>query len=57
MEPGQLAEWLGTTAPYLARRYLGPMTEAGHLVRKFPNRPTHPDQAYRSAQVRDAPRS
>ena len=50
MEPGQLADWLGMTVRYLSRRYLGPLTEAGRLVRRYPNRPTHPDQAYRSAR-------
>ena len=55
LEPAQLAAWLGMTAPHLSRRYLGPMTEAGQLVRRYPNRPTHPDQAYRSAPA-DAPR-
>lgn len=54
-QPGELAQWLGTTAQYLVRRYLGPMTEAGHLVRHYPNRPTHPDQAYRSARGGTAP--
>lgn len=54
LEPAQLAAWLGMTVPHLSRRYLGPMTEAGQLVRLYPNRPTHPDQAYRSALVADA---
>ena len=56
LEPGQLAAWFGMTAEYLTRRYLGPMTEAGALVRLYPDRPTHPDQAYRSARADDAPR-
>ena len=55
LEPVQLAAWLGMTVPYLSRRYLGPMTEAGQLVRRYPNRPTHPDQAYRSALGGAAP--
>ena len=57
LEPGQLAAWFGMTAEYLTRRYLGPMTEAGALVRLYPDRPTHPDQAYRSARAGDAPPS
>ena len=56
LEPGQLAAWLGMTAPHLKRRYLGPMTKAGALVRRYPDRPTHPEQAYRSALVAEAPR-
>ena len=54
MEPAELAAWLGMSVPHLSRRYLGPMTDAGKLVRLYPNRPTHPDQAYRSPVV-DAP--
>ncbi len=49
--PAELAAWLGMTVPHLSRRYLGPMTEAGKLVRRYPKRPTHPEQAYRSSLV------
>ena len=56
MEPAQLAEWLGMSVPHLSRRYLGRMTDAGQLVRRYPNRPTHPEQAYRSAVVGAPPR-
>ena len=49
MEPAELAAWFGTTAPYLTRRYLGPLTKAGRLERRYPQRPTHPEQAYRPA--------
>ena len=56
LEPAQLAAWLGMTVPHLSRRYLGPMTEAGQLARRYPNRPTHPEQAYRSAIAGEAPR-
>lgn len=49
MEPAELAAWLGMSVPHLSRRYLGPMTDARKLVRLYPNRPTHPEQAYRSA--------
>lgn len=55
MEPAELAAWLGMSVPHLSRSYLGPMTEAGKLVRLYPNRPTHPDQAYRSATAGGAP--
>ena len=48
--PKDLAAWLGLTLAYLSRRYLTPMTQAGRLVRRYPHRPTHPDQAYRSAR-------
>ena len=51
LEPAELAAWLGMSVPHLSRRYLGPMTDAGKLVRLYPNRPTHPDQAYRSTHV------
>ena len=56
LEPAQLAAWLGMAVPYLSRRYLGPMTDAGQLARRYPNRPTHPEQAYRSAIAGAAPR-
>ena len=51
MEPAELAAWLGMSVPHLSRSYLGPMTEAGKLVRLYPNRPTHPEQAYRSTHT------
>ena len=51
MEPAELAAWLGMSVPHLSRRYLGPMTDAGKLVRLYPNRPTHPEQAYRSTHT------
>ena len=56
LEPAELAAWLGMSVPHLSRRYLGPMTDAGKLVRLYPNRPTHPEQAYRSAIAGDTPR-
>ena len=55
MEPAELAAWLGMSVPHLSRSYLGPMTDAGKLVRLYPNRPTHPEQAYRSAIAGAAP--
>ena len=47
--PSQLAELLNFRPRNLSSRHLGPMVDAGNLVRKFPNTPNHPSQAYRAS--------
>jgi len=37
----------------LTERHLSPMVEAGRLLRRYPDNPTHPEQAYRSAQQQE----
>ena len=49
--PAELAAWLGFDTNYLNRRYLAPMTKAGHVERRFPDRISHPRQAYRAARA------
>ena len=49
--PAELAAWLGFGTNYLNRRYLAPMTKAGQVERRFPNRLSHPRQAYRAARA------
>jgi hypothetical protein len=34
----------------LVERHITPMLNEGLLVRRYPEAPTHPDQAYRTAQ-------
>ena len=48
--PAELAAWLGFTTNHLNRRYLAPMTKAGLLERRFPDRLTHPGQTYRATR-------
>ena len=49
--PAELAAWLGFDTNYLNRRYLAPMTKAGQVERRFPDRISHPRQAYRAARA------
>ena len=49
--PGELAAWLGFDTNYLNRRYLAPMTKAGLVERRFPDRVSHPRQTYRAARA------
>ena len=49
--PAELAAWLGFDTNYLNRRYLAPMTKAGQVERRFPDRLSHPRQAYRAARA------
>ena len=51
--PVELAAWLGFATNYLNRRYLGPMTKAGLLERRYPDRLSHPRQAYRAVRANE----
>ncbi len=44
----ELSAWLDMGAANLRRRHLSPMVEAGRLELRYPERTTHPDQAYRA---------
>ena len=48
--PADLAAWLGFDTNYLKRRYLTPMTKAGHLELHYPESRSHPRQAYRATR-------
>jgi hypothetical protein len=43
MEPGNLSE-----------RHLAPMVKIGTLERRYPETPTHPEQAYRTAWIQSS---
>jgi ATP-dependent DNA helicase RecG len=43
-----LAQLLSYKPANLAHRHLGPMVKEGTLERRFPEKPNHPEQAYRS---------
>lgn len=45
--PAELGGWLGMDPGNLTERHLSPMVAAGQLARRFPDTPTHPEQAYR----------
>ena len=47
---GEIARFLSFSQRKLGSRHLMPMVEAGKLLRRYPNNPTHPDQAYRATQ-------
>lgn len=47
--PAELGGWLGMDPGNLTERHLSPMVAAGQLARRFPDTPTHPEQAYRSS--------
>ena len=49
--PAELAGWLGFGTNYLNRTYLAPMTKAGLVERQFPDRLSHPRQAYRAVRA------
>ena len=46
--PADLARWLDILPANLTERHLSPMVQAGQLERRFPDTPTHAEQAYRS---------
>jgi ATP-dependent DNA helicase RecG len=48
----QLAELMGRNAAKLRDRHVRPLVAEGLLVARFPGVPSHPDQAYRSANDR-----
>jgi hypothetical protein len=43
---GEIARFLSFSQRKLSGRHLTPMVEAGRLVRRYPDNPTHPEQAY-----------
>ena len=45
--PAWLAQQLGIEQGKLSERHLGPMVKVGTLERRFPDAPTHAEQAYR----------
>ncbi|MGB5147005.1 MAG: ATP-binding protein [Porticoccaceae bacterium] len=47
--PAELARWLNIRPANLTERHLSPMVKAGQLERRFPDAPTHAEQAYRSS--------
>ena len=46
---GEIARFLRFSQRNLGGRHLAPMVEAGRLVRRYPDNPTHPKQAYRAS--------
>ena len=46
--PAELARWLQIKPENLTTRHLSPMVESGELERRFPDKPTHAEQAYRA---------
>ncbi|MFM8477029.1 MAG: hypothetical protein ACKOEO_14720 [Planctomycetaceae bacterium] len=46
--PAELARWLEILPGNLTIRHLSPMIKDGQLERRYPDTPTHSDQAYRS---------
>ena len=46
--PGEIARFLSFSQRNLSSRHLTPMVEAGQLVRRYPEHPTHPEQAYKA---------
>ena len=49
---GDIARFLSFSQRKLGSRHLMPMVQAGLLRRRFPDNPTHPQQAYRATQRR-----
>ena len=47
----EIAQHLRFSQKNLGIRHLGPMVEAGRLEIRYPEQPTHPNQAYRSTQT------
>ena len=47
---GEIARFLNFSQRKLGSRHLMPMVEAGKLMRRYPDNPTHPEQAYRATQ-------
>jgi len=53
--PAELARWLNILPANLTDRHLSPMVKAGQLERRFPDTPTHAEQAYRSTGMQWSP--
>jgi len=49
--PSELAKLLDFKPAKLTERHLSPMVEDGRLLRRYPDNPTHPEQAYRSTSM------
>lgn len=49
-KPSELAGFLNFSKDKLLERHLAPMVAEGLLIRKYPENPRHPDQAYCTAQ-------
>lgn len=52
--PSWLAQQLGMNADNPSERHLVPMVKQGLLERRYPDIPTHPEQAYRSHQIQSS---
>ena len=48
---GEPSEWLGMDASILQKSHLRPMVKAGQLALRYPENPSHPDQAYRAGNA------
>ena len=48
---GEIARFLSFSQRNLGSRHLLPMVEGGVLLRRYPDSPTHPEQAYRATQM------
>ena len=48
---GQLATWLGMDGRNLRKRHLRPLLKARRLRLRYPDTPSHPNQAYGAAGV------
>lgn len=46
--PAELGRWLNILPANLTDRHLSPMVRSGQLERRYPDTPTHAEQAYRS---------
>lgn len=46
--PAELGRWLNVLPANLTERHLSPMVRTGQLERRYPDTPTHAEQAYRS---------
>jgi len=52
--PAWLADQLKMEAGNLSDRHLAPMVKIGTLERRYPETPTHPEQAYRTAWIQSS---
>ncbi len=49
--PAELARWLQIMPENLTTRHLSPMVESGQLERRYPDKLTHAEQAYRATRL------
>jgi hypothetical protein len=52
--PGWLADQLKMQAGKLSDRHLAPMVKIGTLERRYPESPTHPEQAYLTVWIQSS---